>query len=48
MPPDKDTRITRMNVLSTATALLSSGYREADPEAVITLAERLERWITRA
>jgi hypothetical protein len=44
---DRGTVISRMNVLSTATAILSSGGRATDVEAVIELAERLEKWITR-
>ncbi|HLZ70454.1 MAG TPA: hypothetical protein VKV26_11190 [Dehalococcoidia bacterium] len=43
----RDTRIMRQAVLNTATAILSSGGREADAEAVLALAERLESWVTR-
>ena len=45
--PDKDMRITRLAVLNTATALLSSGGRRADGDAVIALAARFEGWVTR-
>jgi hypothetical protein len=43
----RDQRIMRQAVLNTATAILSSGGREADPDDVIALAERLESWVTR-
>lgn len=43
----RDQRIMRQAVLNTATAILSSGAREADPDEVIALAERLESWVTR-
>jgi hypothetical protein len=39
--------ITRLAVLNTSTAILSSGQRAADPAAVLALAEDLERWATR-
>jgi hypothetical protein len=45
--PDKDTQIRRMNALSTATAILSSGGRAVDLGEVTALAEILERWVTR-
>ena len=43
----RDQRIMRQAVLNTATAILSSGGREADPDDVVALAERLESWVTR-
>ncbi len=43
----RDQRIMRQAVLNTATAILSSGGREAEPDDVIALAERLESWVTR-
>ena len=43
----RDQRIMRLAVLNTATAILSSGGREADPDEVVALAERLESWVTR-
>jgi len=43
----RDQRIMRQAVLNTATAILSSGGREADPDEVVALAERLESWVTR-
>ncbi len=43
----RDQRIMRQAVLNTATAILSSGGREANPDEVIALAERLESWVTR-
>ncbi len=43
----RDMRIMRQAVLNTATAILASGGREADAEAVLALAERLESWVTR-
>jgi hypothetical protein len=45
--PDRELRITRMACLNTATAILSSGGRAADPEAVLALATRLEAWVCR-
>jgi hypothetical protein len=44
---DKGTAITRMNVLTTAAAILASGGRVADPNDVLSLAARLEVWVTR-
>jgi hypothetical protein len=46
-PPDKDTRITRMNALSTATAILSSGGRTCELADVLKLAAQLEAWVER-
>ena len=46
-PAGKDRTITRLAVLNTATAILSSGGQPADPDAVIALAARLEAWATR-
>src|SRR5579859_3796811 len=43
----RDQRIMRQAVLNTATAILSSGGREADADDVLALAERLESWVTR-
>ncbi|HEY7295790.1 MAG TPA: hypothetical protein VH916_12165 [Dehalococcoidia bacterium] len=43
----RDTRIMRQAVLNTATAILSSGGREAAADDVLALAERLESWVTR-
>lgn len=43
----RDQRIMRQAVLNTATAILSSGGREAEPDEVVALAERLESWVTR-
>jgi len=43
----RGTLITRMNVLSTATAILASGGGAATPDEVIALAGRLEAWVTR-
>jgi hypothetical protein len=45
--PDKDTQIRRMNAVATATAMLSSGGHAADPDEVLRLAERIERWVSR-
>jgi len=45
--PDKDCQIRRMNALSTATAILLSGGRAAEIDAVLFAAETLERWVTR-
>lgn len=45
--PDKDTVISRLAVLNTATAILSSGSRAADPAAVLALAAQLEAWAHR-
>jgi hypothetical protein len=46
-PPDKDTRIARMNVLTTATAILSSGGRACEVADVLKLAAQLEAWVNR-
>ena len=43
----RDATITRLAVLNTATAILASGSQVADPDAVLELAERLERWALR-
>jgi len=43
----RGTMITRMNVLSTATAILSSGGQAAQAWEVINVAELLETWVTR-
>ncbi|MGI8552838.1 MAG: hypothetical protein ACR2PL_18930 [Dehalococcoidia bacterium] len=45
--PDRETAITRMACLNTATAVLSSGGRAVDADAVLTLAGRLEGWVSR-
>ncbi len=45
--PGRETSVTRMACLNTATAILSSGGRAADLEEVLALAERLERWVLR-
>jgi hypothetical protein len=45
---DRGVVITRMNVLSTATAILSSGGRVVDPAEVLALAAELEAWVVRA
>jgi hypothetical protein len=45
--PDRDVQIRRMNALSTATAILSSGGQRVDLGEVTALAEILERWICR-
>ena len=44
---DREVVITWLAVLNTATAILSSGYRECTPEDVLGLAWRLELWATR-
>jgi hypothetical protein len=44
---DRDQRITRMNVLATATSVLSIGGLACEPDDVIALAARLEGWICR-
>lgn len=44
-PPSKDVSIIRMNALKCASRLLGP---DADTEAALALAERLEAWITRA
>lgn len=43
----REQAVTRLACLNTATAILSSGGREADPDDVMALAERLERWVQR-
>lgn len=43
----RDIRITRLAVLNTATAILSSGSRAAEPQEVMSLAEWLENWVLR-
>ena len=45
--PDRDVIVTRLAVLNTATAILSSGARPAAAEDVVKLAKRLEEWATR-
>jgi hypothetical protein len=45
--PARETAVTRMACLNTATAILSSGGREANVDDVLEMAERLERWVTR-
>ena len=46
--PDRETAITRMACLNTATAILSSGQRAiGDVAAVLGTAAQLERWINR-
>jgi hypothetical protein len=46
-PPDRDTRISRMACLNTATAILASGGRATDLAAVLAVAAELERWVLR-
>jgi hypothetical protein len=46
-PPDRDVQIRRMNALSTATAILSSGGRACEPGDVLSLAAKLEAWVGR-
>lgn len=46
-PDAKDVRITRLAVLNTATAILSSGNRATDAKSVVELATRLEAWVLR-
>jgi len=43
----RDTTITRLAVLNTATAILSSGNQVVDADEVLALATRLEAWATR-
>lgn len=45
--PSKDTVVTRLAVLNTATAILSSGGRAVEAKAVVELAAKLEAWATR-
>jgi hypothetical protein len=45
--PDRDTRIMRQAVLNTATAILGSGGRDISVADVLTLAARLEAWVSR-
>ncbi len=45
--PDRQTAITRMACLNTATALLSCGGQPMELGAVIELAGTLEAWVTR-
>jgi len=45
--PGREVVVTRLACLNTAAAVLSSGTREAEPEAVLALAEQLERWALR-
>ena len=47
IPPERESVITRLAVLNTATAILSSGARATTPEDVVKLAKRLEDWATR-
>jgi hypothetical protein len=47
LPPDPDLRIWRQAVLNTATAILSSGGRATELDAVLALAVRLEAWVGR-
>lgn len=48
-PRTKDTVVTRLAVLNTATAMLGGGHGHAvDADAVLALAARLEGWATRA
>jgi hypothetical protein len=44
-PADRDTRISRMACLNTATAILSSGGAPTDLAAALAVAEELERWV---
>ena len=44
---DRETCITRMACLNTATAILASGAHTADADAVLALAGRLEVWVLR-
>lgn len=45
--PGREVVVTRLACLNTAAAVLSSGARVAEPEAVLALAEQLERWVLR-
>ena len=45
--PGREVVVTRLACLNTATAILASGTRVTDPEAVLALAEQLERWALR-
>jgi hypothetical protein len=45
--PDRDVIVTRLAVLNTATAILSSAYRETNGPEVMELAADLEQWATR-
>ena len=45
--PGREVVVTRLACLNTAAAVLSSGTRVADPEAVLALAVQLERWALR-
>ena len=47
LPASKDRTITRLACLNTATAILSSGGRAADPDEVLEVAARLEEWALR-
>jgi hypothetical protein len=44
---DRGVVVTRLSNLNTATAILSSGGRVANPDEVLALAARLEVWATR-
>lgn len=46
--PHRDVVVTRLACLNTAVSILTSGGRAADPDAVLAMAEQLERWATRA
>lgn len=45
--PNREAVITRLAVLNTATAILSSGSRPVDPADVVKLASLLESWALR-
>jgi hypothetical protein len=45
--PDRDTVITRLAVLNTATAILSAGGLPVVASEVVALAGQLEAWATR-
>jgi hypothetical protein len=46
-PGDRDTRIVRMNAITNATAILSSGGQVVDIGQVVEHAATLEAWVTR-
>ena len=46
-PTCRDTVVTRLAVLNTATSILASAGRAVDPADVVTLAAKLEAWATR-
>lgn len=46
-PPERERVISRLAVLNSATAILASGGRSADPTEVLRLAAQLETWAYR-